>query len=330
MKSYVAVAIIAIVALCAASVSAAPLTEQQYQFLFTRFVDQYNKQYEASEFFTRYNVFKQNLNFVLAHNAKGDASYTVAINEFGDLTSKEFSAKMNKLQHVNRQFTRDFTAWNATPKPAVTADALDWRSRGAVTPIKNQGQCGSCWAFSSTGAIEGANFVKNGKLVSLSEQQLVDCSGSAGNEGCNGGLMDSAFQWVKQNGGICTESDYPYTARDGSCKRCTPAVQISGHVDVSPTEADLMNAVNIVPVAVAIEADQMGFQFYSGGVFDGACGTNLDHGVLAVGYGTDGSKPYWIVKNSWGTSWGEQGYIRMIRNKNQCGISNMASYVIGA
>jgi len=199
-----------------------------------------------------------------------------------------------------------------------------------VPPVKAPGMCGSCWAFSTPGSVEGA-WVIQGKntLVSLSEQQLVDCSQAEGNEGCNGGLMDYGFQYIIDNGGICTEAAYAYTGTDGTCKKtCEKVVKISGYKDIpSGNETSLLNAVGTVgPVSIAIEADQSGFQFYSGGVFDGACGTSLDHGVLAVGYGTDSGKDYWTVKNSWGASWGETGYIRMIRNKNQCGLTLAASY----
>jgi len=323
MKAIFALAVIALVA----TAVAAPMTEEQYEFLFTRFVEQYGKQYEVEHFFSKYNTFKTNLNNVLAHNAKG-ASYSLAINEFGDLSSAEFKAKFLKLKPLNNYYARSVMAKDLSKVKVPNADSLDWRTRGAVTPIKNQGQCGSCWAFSATGSIEGAWFNKTNKLVSVSEQQLVDCSGPTGNEGCNGGLMDLAFEWVIQNGGICTEDDYPYTGVDGTCQTtCKPAVKLSGYQTVTPgNEGDLFKAVNLTPVSVAIEADQYAFQFYSGGVFDAQCGTQLDHGVLAVGYGVDGGKPYWIVKNSWGTSWGEKGYIRMIRNKNQCGIAAQPVY----
>jgi len=175
--------------------------------------------------------------------------------------------------------------------------------------------------------MEGLNFIKTGKLVSLSEQQLVDCSGSYGNQGCNGGLMDQAFEYVIKNG-ITDEASYPYKARDGTCLKKTAVVHIKGYHDVpSGQEAQLMPALDINPVSVAIEADQTCFQFYAGGILDNpACGEQLDHGVLAVGYGTEGNQDYWIVKNSWGKSWGEAGYIRMIRNENQCGIDLAASY----
>jgi len=315
---------IALVLSVLAVASAAPLTENQYQFLFTKWVEQYDKQYEAKEFFTRYDTFKANLNRVLEHNAKG-LNYTMGMNQFGDMTATEFKAKMTGVKPINNYHQRKANSLTAEELSSVeTAVALDWRSRNAVTPVKNQGQCGSCWSFSTTGSVEGAWAIAKKQLVSLSEQQLVDCAGSTGNAGCNGGLMDQAFEWIIQNGGICTENDYPYTAQDGTCQTtCKNAVKISSYKDVAPNDEEnaLLKAVNLGPVSIAIEADQSGFQFYSGGVFDGQCGTQLDHGVLVVGYGTDGGKPYWIVKNSWGASWGDNGYIRLVRNKNECGIA---------
>jgi len=316
---------VAIIVASLALASAAPLAENQYQFLFTKWVEQYDKQYEAKEFFGRYDTFKANLNRIFEHNAKG-LNYTMAMNEFGDMTAAEFKAKMTGLKPINNQVQRNANKADLS-QVGATATALDWRARGAVTGVKNQGQCGSCWSFSTTGSVEGAWAIAKGKLVSLSEQQLVDCAGSTGNAGCSGGLMDQAFEWIIQNNGICSESSYPYQAADGSCQTCTNVVTISGYKDVtSMDENALLTAVNLGPVSIAIEADQSGFQFYSGGVFDGSCGTALDHGVLIVGYGTDSGKPYWIVKNSWGSSWGESGYIRLVRNKDQCGLAMQPSY----
>jgi len=211
------------------------------------------------------------------------------------------------------------------PVGQVMDDSLDWRTKGAVTPVKDQAQCGSCWAFSTTGSVEGANQIKSGQLQSVSEQQLVDCAGSAGNQGCNGGLMDDAFEYIIKNGGIGSEASYPYTARDGKCKQVPSVATVSKYTDVKKNdETGLMSAVNIEPVSVAVDAES--WSSYRKGIMSGPCGKSLDHGVLAIGYGTDAGQDYWLVKNSWGTSWGESGFIRLIRNKNECGIAEAASY----
>jgi len=308
--------------------SASVFKEEEYQMLFGKWMSQYNKKYSHDSFFYRYTVFKQNMDKIFLAN-KQNHSYTLGMNLFGDMTHEEFKAQKLGYKHVERPFARKVLTKPITSTIAAPT-AVDWCAKGACTPVKNQGQCGSCWAFSTTGSVEGLTFIKTNSLPNLSEQELVDCGGSTGNQGCNGGLMDYAFEWIIQNKGITDETSYPYKAQDGTCKKSGKknVATISGYTDVpANNEAQLLSAVAVQPVSVAIEADQACFQFYSGGVLDDAsCGTQLDHGVLAVGYGTDSNKKYWKVKNSWGASWGEKGFIRMIRDKNQCGISLAASY----
>jgi len=268
------------------------------------------------------------------HALQGRYSYRLAMNSWGDLLHHEFVATVNGYhgQAGNRTVGAKFL------EPAhisALPENVDWREHGAVTPVKNQGQCGSCWSFSTTGALEAMHHRATGRLVSLSEQNLIDCSRKYGNQGCNGGLMDAAFQYIKDNGGIDTEASYPYEGEDDKCRYNVAyrgATDI-GFMDVEPgNEAALKSAIATQgPCSVAIDASHESFQFYSTGVYrEGECSPeNLDHGVLAVGYGvdSDSGEAYWLIKNSWGTSWGDEGYVKMARNEdNMCGVASAASY----
>jgi len=330
------------IALGAVCVSAT-LREEEYQFLFSKWMSQHSKKYAHDEFFYRYQVWQANLNKIVKHN-QGNATYRMGMNAFGDQTWEEFRATRMGYKPRKQPFIRSLNTQHVPSRglsQVKLAKSVDWRTMGAVTPVKDQGQCGSCWAFSATGSTEGAFAIKNKQLNSLSEQQLVDCSGSYGNQGCNGGLMDQAFEYIIATGGLATEAEYPYQAQDGQCQYSSDAAskgkmklfdKLASYKDVTTgNEGAILTAVNAGPVSIAIEADQESFQFYSGGVFnDPNCGTNLDHGVLIVGYGSAGSTPYWIVKNSWGASWGESGYIRMIRNQNECGLATDPSFPVSS
>lgn len=276
-------------------------TEDEYKFLWGKWTQEHNKAYSNEEAVYRYNVFKNNLDFIEQHNAK-KLGYTLAMNQFGDLSHEEF-----KALYLSAPMEPNTNARMYVNSGMKAPASWDWRDHGAVTPIKDQGQCGSCYAFSAVATIEGAHAIKTGQLIQLSEQQIVDCSTSYGNEGCNGGLMTSSLRYVIDNKGIDTMACYPYKAVESKCKfdpKCVGAT-ISGMYNITAgSEEDLADAVaNKGPVSIAIDASHMSFQFYSSGVYDEkSCSpSNLDHGVTAVGYGTDSksSKNYWIVKNSW-------------------------------
>lgn len=293
----------------------------------------HGKVYEPTERDYRQSVYRQNVRKIYHHNYHTHSSWKMAVNEFADMTAPEFRARYVSGARPTRIYRANEYSfeWNTTALPT----SVDWTTKGAVTPVKNQQQCGSCWAFSTTGAVEAAWFLANHSLSSLSEQQLVDCSTAEGNQGCNGGLMDYGFQYVIDNRGLGSEVAYPYTATGpNACKKVASIAKISSFTDV-PTNSELalMTAIAQQPVSVAVEADQDSFQFYSSGVMTKACGTALDHGVLAVGYGTLGGQDYYKVKNSWGSSWGDSGYILLGRgtsfgSSGQCGIQMDPSYPV--
>lgn len=296
----------------------------------------HNKKYGSDdEESLRYTIWNENRKSIEKHNADPNNKFELEMNHLGDTTSKEVHLLLNGYDKAYKDTkSKEVPSAFLPPSNVVLPDNVDWRKKGYVTPVKNQGQCGSCWAFSTTGSLEGQHFKKTGKLVSLSEQNLVDCSEKFGNHGCEGGLMDNAFRYIKANNGIDTEKSYPYIAEDESCHFNASSVGAddTGYVDVTKDdEGALKVAVATVgPISVAIDASHMSFQFYKKGVYDepNCSSTLLDHGVLAVGYGTtsDG-QDYWLVKNSWGKGWGLDGYIMMSRNKkNQCGIATDASY----
>lgn len=271
----------------------------------------------VEEYFYRAKVFKDNLETIRQHNAAGKHTWSMAVNHFADLTTEEFRARyVGGLRHktTTKKSVANFTGVSI---PA----SVDWTTKGVVTPVKNQGQCGSCWAFSTTGSVEGIHAISTGNLVSLSEQQLVDCSGPEGNEGCSGGIMDQAFQYIIKNGGICSEEAYPYTASNGQCHSCQVVAKISGYQNVATDSMSALEAaIAQQPVSIAVDASS--WQFYGGGIYSSSCGQQLDHGVLAVGYGPG----YYKVKNSWGAGWGESGYIQLATGMNECGLLDDPSY----
>jgi len=306
-----------------------------YAMMYDQFKQKFGKSYNSEdEEAKRFGIFKSNVDYIYDTNAK-KLSYRLGVNAFADLMADEFAQMYTGLQ-------KPATPWGELPylgrhnySGSALPGSVDWTAKGAVTPVKNQGQCGSCWSFSTTGSLEGAWEIATGKLVSLSEQQFVDCDKK--DSGCGGGLMDTAFSYAEKNA-LCTEGSYSYKGRAGSCQAssCTvgiPKGGVTGYKDVAADdEQALMEAVAKQPVSIAVEADKAAFQLYHSGVLTSKCGSNLDHGVLVVGYGTDSGTDYWKVKNSWGASFGEDGYIRLKRGKGgagECGLlSGPPSYPV--
>ena len=340
--------LIVCIALLSASVSAT-LMDRFYNWAETHKIAVPEGEHEFLHLLTNW---KNNDRIIDETNVK-NLTYTLGHNAFSGMSSEEFA------EHMHFGLNRELIAGSASSSlrggfdSAVSVPAsVDWRTEGAVTPVKNQQQCGSCWSFSTTGALEGIYAIKRGNLVSFSEQQLVDCDyirAGGTSLGCNGGDMESAMEWIGKNNGLCTEQAYPYvsgtTKTNGPCQKTCSIVSgsdISTTVSVSANSDNaMMTALAQQPVSVAIEADQSSFQLYKSGVFTGSCGTNLDHGVLLVGYGTMNGLDYYIMKNSWGSSsWGDQGYMYMGKGndpasgkpynggKGQCGVLMQGVYPV--
>jgi cathepsin L len=314
------------------------LSNPELDSVWERFKEHHLKKYKNKEHeLKRRHIFEDHWETITEHNVKADLghhSFRMGLTAFTDWTEAEFKALLTLVVQANH------TSQSGKSSPdnvrVVTASSLpasvNWVTEGAVTPIKNQGQCGGCYSFSATGGLEGQMFLQTGQLVSLSEQNIIDCSTQQGDLGCNGGAITYAFEYVQQNGGLDTEASYPFTGQQGSCQyqASNSATQVVSWTNLpSGDEAALQEAVaNVGPISVAIDASTI--MHYRSGVYSSSScsSTNLDHAVLAVGYGTSsGGQPYWLVKNSWGTHWGMNGYIEMARNdNNMCGIATAAVY----
>lgn len=321
-------------ALASTPVEPVPPPGQNYLMQWTRFKKHYGKNYTSPvDEEQRFQIFRVNVDFVYAQNGRGN-TYELGVTEYADLTADEFSSSHFGIRKPDSLWGRLPSLGTHTYHGEALAESIDWNEKGAVTPLKNQGQCGSCWSFSTTGSLEGAWQIATGKLTPLSEQQFVDCDKV--DAGCEGGLMDNAFQFAQEND-ICTEESYPYKGNEDECSasECTTGIAKGGVVgfkDVPTNDMQaMMSAVSQQPVSIAIEADTSVFQLYQSGVLSGECGDSLDHGVLAVGYGTEDGQDYWLVKNSWGSGWGDNGFIKLLRGKGgsgECGLLKQASYPV--
>jgi len=303
--------------------------ELKYGVEFEEFISSYDRQYtDEGEKAARYAIFEQNMERCEKLNARPSATWVAGVTQFSDLTPAEFRRAVHLIKRTEPLGPSTYPSINVTDIPT----SIDWRTKNVVSQVKDQGNCGSCWAFSTTGAVESAHAIKTGKLVELSEQQLVDCIHNL--DGCNGGIPSWAMAYVRYNGGQDTEESYPYKARDGQCQfsSSTVGATISDMVNITQDEQGLLQAVGTVgPVSIAFDVEN-DFANYKSGVYSSdECSSDpmsMNHAVLVVGYDTVDGKDYWIVKNSWGTSFGIEGYFWIQRGVNMCGISNDCCYAV--
>ncbi|XP_075998239.1 pro-cathepsin H [Genypterus blacodes] len=301
------------------------------EFHFKSWLAQHNKVYSSGNYDERLRIFTENKRTVDKHN-EGNHTFTMALNQFSDLTFGEFRKYYLLTEPQNCSATKGNYVSRNGPYP----DSIDWRLKGNyVTNVKDQGSCGSCWTFSTTGCLESVTAIATGKLQTLSEQQLVDCAQDFNNHGCDGGLPSQAFEYIKYNKGLMTEQDYPYQAHEGLC-RYNPEMAAAFVKDiVNITAYDEMGMVDAVatrnPVSFAYEVTN-DFMHYHQGVYSSTqCHSTTDkvnHAVLAVGYGKENGPPYWIVKNSWGSGWGMNGYFLIERGRNMCGLAACSAFPV--
>jgi len=320
-------ALFASVAPASANVTGPP-SEEEIAFLFSDWMKENDRVYTRSDLRVRFAIFKANVEMIYEHNAANEHSFTLGINQFADLTSQEHASIFSGTRASKRHGLQ-----MADLSDVEVAANIDWREKGGVTAVKNQGQCGSCWAFSAVGSMEGSHFISTGELIDLAPQQFVDCSHEEDSQGCNGGIMDGAFEHAIADGADALK-DYNYAGKDGSCREAniTAVAKFTAFKDVPKKDEEaLAAALNVGPVSIAIKANGIFFQFYDKGIFDHDTCTgedkDLDHGVLLIGYGTENNTDFWTVKNSWGEGWGESGYIRFAKGKNMCGVASSASYI---
>ncbi|CAN8242156.1 unnamed protein product [Cochlearia groenlandica] len=303
--------------------------------IFESWMDKHGKVYESvAEKEKRLTIFEDNLHFIVNRNAE-NLGYRLGLNRFADLSLHEYGQVCHGADPKpprNHVFMKSSDRYK-TSDGDVLPKSVDWRKEGAVTEVKDQGHCRSCWAFSTVAAVEGLNKIVTGELVTLSEQDLINCNKE--NNGCGGGKVETAYEFIVNNGGLGTENDYPYKAVNGACEGRLKVnynnVMIDGYENLPANdEFSLRKAVAHQPVTAVVDSSSREYQLYESGVFDGTCGTNLNHGVVVVGYGTENGRDYWIVRNSWGNTWGDGGYMKMARNianpRGLCGIAMRGSY----